>query len=228
MPRKTLWALLVACALTTAGCESMSWEAGAPTATHAMAAPQAAAAGFVAEVPAAEQLERKIVRSADVSLQVDDLDEAGREIAQLADASGGFVLSSSRTRYQIKVPARGLDAALEQIEALGEVTGRSLYGEDVTAEYVDLDVRLRNAHAARESYEALLRKAQTVEEILKVEQALRETQERIELLEGRRKYLDQHLALSDVTISLAERRRPGPLQVLWDVVRWPFEKLWWL
>lgn len=169
---------------------------------------------------------RKVIRSADLRLLVDDADVAGRAIRDLAESSGGFVLSSSRLRYQIKVPATGLDSAVDQIETLGEVDRRSFRGEDVTAEYVDLEVRLANAHAARKSYEALLGQAKTVAEVLEVEKALHEVQERIELLEGRRKFLDEHLALSDVDISLREVETPGPLQLVWKAIAWTADLLW--
>lgn len=169
---------------------------------------------------------RKVIRSADLRLLVDDADEAGRAIRDLAESSGGFVLSSSRLRYQIKVPATGLDSVVDRIETLGEVDRRSFRGEDVTAEYVDLEVRLANAHAARRSYEALLGQAKTVAEVLEVEKALHEVQERIELLEGRRKFLDEHLALSDVDVSLREVEAPGPLQLVWKAIAWTADLLW--
>ncbi len=172
------------------------------------------------------QADRKIIRSANVRLDVDDADDVGREIVRIANESGGFVLSSSRLRYEIKVPASGLDPALAAVEGLGEVTHRGLSGQDVTAEYVDLEVRLKNAHAARDAYEALLRKATTVEEMLKVEAALHEVQERIELLVGRRKYLDEHLALSDIDISLREVENPGPLRMAWNALSWLGGLLW--
>jgi hypothetical protein len=199
-----------------------------PSASVGFVARKSMRADSGAPLPEAIQSQRKIIRSADLSLTVEDVVATGRTIEEIARTSGGFVLSSSAARYQIKVPAAGLDDALEELEGLGEVTHRNLSGEDVTAEYVDLEVRLANAHAARDSYEALLRKAATVEEMLKVEKALHEVQERIELLEGRRRFLDEHLALSDIDIHLRERRTRGPLQVIWDVFKWPFQKLWWL
>ncbi len=227
------WAALVALALGTAGCATASESMGPPARSVPVKASLAAglAAGSYAQL---EQVRadsafdgRKIIRSADVALDVDDLDEAGRAVARIAEESGGFVLSSSRNRFNLKVPANGLDDALGRVEALGEVTSRSLSGQDVTAEYLDIEVRLKNAHAARDAYAALMAKATSVEEILKVEQALRETQERIELLEGRRKFLDEHLQLSDLGVSLRETRSPGPLQAVWNGVAWIFGKLWW-
>jgi hypothetical protein len=229
---------VISFAWTLCACQSHAFESTTPSAARGAAWEDAM--GMVSEeaarkrirddgapAPEAAEMQRKVIRTANVSLRVDDVDETGRQIESIANESGGFVLSSSRGNYHIKVPARGLDDALAAVEGLGEVTSRSLRGEDVTAEYVDLEVRLKNAHAARESYEALLRKAETVEEMLKVEQALHTVQERIELLEGRRKFLDEHLTLSDIHISLREERTRGPLQVLWDVVKWPFQKLWW-
>ena len=216
--RRRLASLALAClALLLPACST--YAAGEPAAVR-----HAGASLNDADVSA---LDRRVMRSADLRLDVDDVDAAGNEVVRLTAAAGGFVLSSSRTWYQVKVPAQALDASLATFEQLGDVTHRALTGEDVTAEYVDLEVRLKNAHAARDSYAQLLQKAENVEEVLQVEQALREVQERIELLEGRRKFLDEHLALSDVTITLRERRTPGPLQILWNAIVWPLEKLWW-
>jgi len=236
----TRWKLIlvVALAATATACKSANLEAkydGTSRDSFGFVAAEAARSRFThddsdsaAPMPRAVRAQRRVIRSAKIGLTVDDLAGTGATIERIARDSGGFVLSTSETRYQIKVPATGLDAALETIAGLGEVTRRSLSGQDVTAEYVDLEVRLKNAHAARESYEALLRKAATVEEMLKVEKVLHEVQERIELLAGRRKFLDEHLALSDISISLRERQTRGPLQVLWDIIKWPIEKLWWL
>ena len=61
-----------------------------------------------------------------------------------------------------------------------------------------------------------------------IEQALRETQERIELLQGRKQFLDEHLALSQIDVHLKETRTRGPLMLLWDGAKWLFGKLLWL
>jgi hypothetical protein len=221
MHRSFALAAAAVVALATGACHSgAGW---ADSAAKPAMAREEVSAGLLDAAP----MERKVMRSADLRLNVDDLDGTGSEIVRLTHEAGGFVLSSSRTSYHVKVPAQGLDASLERFESLGDVTHRALHGEDVTAEYMDLEVRLKNAHAARDSYAELLKKAASVEEILKVEQALREVQERIERLEGRRKFLGEHLTLSDVRIHLRETRTPGPLQVVWNVVTWPFKKLWW-
>ena len=81
-------------------------------------------AGFTAGIFSGEQsaAERMVMRSADLSLDVDDIDEAGRDIVRLTAEAGGFVLSSARNHYSVKVPAAGLDSSLERLESLGEVT----------------------------------------------------------------------------------------------------------
>ncbi len=227
---------LVAAALSVA-CSSTALDQWTPASGVAKPAMAPAAEGLYADAEQARQrvredsgaaANRKIIRTAGMTLGVRDLDEAGNAIVALAESSGGFVLSSSRTHYAIKVPVRGFESALTALGELGEVNHKSLSGKDVTAEYVDLEVRLKNAREARDAYGALLRKATGVDEMLKVEQALRETQERIELLEGRRKFLDEHLALSQVNVNLKEKRTRGPLMLLWDGVTWLFGKLLWL
>jgi len=236
MRRTLAWGLLALAAAAT-GSTGCATSAAAPAARAkagmvAVRADRAAeraggtvdAAGPLPEVPS----DRKVIRSADLRLAVDDFDEAGRAIVALAERSGGFVLSASEKSYQVKVPARAFDDALEALAALGEVEHRRIYGQDVTAEYLDLEARLRTAEKARAAYLELLSRAATVEEMLKVEQALAGVQERIETLLGRKKYLDEHLALSTLTVTLVEHHSPGPLKLLWDGASWLVTKLWWI
>lgn len=221
--RRWLGWMAVALLAGLSACASGARSGGADRAAFAMSA---AYEGVVADDAGAQYAERKIIRSADLTLEVDDADAAGREITRIATESGGFILSSSRTRYRLKVPATGLDSAVEFVETLGEVTHKRLTGEDVTAEYVDLEVRLANAHAAREAYEKLLAQATTVQDVLEIEKALSEVQERIELLQGRRKFLDEHLALSSLDVTLREVETPGPLKLVWQGVAWIADLLW--
>lgn len=224
--------ILATLAAVLAGCAS----GGGPGAEMTRAAPAAPAAAMKAEMrglaysdaDSGPAQELKVIRSADFRVAVDDFDAAGAAVVRLAESSGGFVLSSSRERYSIKVPATGFDSALAAVAALGEVQHRGLSGTDVTAEYHDLEARLGSAEKARDGYLVLLEKASTVGEILQVERALNEVQERIESMKGRLEYLKRHVALATIDVWFVEHRTPGPLKLIWDGLVWLGSKLIWL
>jgi hypothetical protein len=109
-------------------------------------------------LPLAEAQPRLIIRTADLTLVVKDTQEALDALTRLAGEFGGFVVSSSASRaaenalegsITLRVEAARFDEALARIRALAiEVRSESVRGEDVTAEYVDLDARMRNLEAA--------------------------------------------------------------------------------
>ena len=124
-------------------------------------------AGEEAEAPPASgvgqaQVDRLVIRNATLSLVVADPAKP-KQIAALAASLGGFVVTSNtyqasvdaagnkimQANLTIRVPSAQLDAALAQMRGLAvEVRSESISGQDVTAEYTDLESHLRNLEAA--------------------------------------------------------------------------------
>jgi hypothetical protein len=77
-------------------------------------------------------------------------------------------------------------------------------GEDVGAEYVDLEARLRHWRAQEAVFLDLMAKAQSISETISIQQQLSVIQEQIEQHEGRRRYLDGQTAFSTVRFSILE------------------------
>ena len=106
-----------------------------------------------------------------------------------------------------RVPSNRFEDALNGVQGMAKkVLSRSLGGEDVTAEYVDLESRMRNLEATRDRLLTLLQKADKVEDALAVNQALTDVQGQIEQAKGRMEYLQKSSALSTISVSL----RPVP------------------
>jgi len=84
-------------------------------------------------------------------------------------------------------------------------------GEDVTAEFVDLQSQLRNLEATRDRLMTFLDRSETVEEALMVNQSLSDIQGQIERAKGRMQYLQQSAALSSLSVSLRSRPAPSPI-----------------
>jgi len=144
----------------------------------------------IAENSAAEQeisendLERKIVMTANVRVRVENLNEADSFIKDLmkrynAYASSTDIDDNSR-HYSIRVPSSAYKAAIDEINGIGRLLGRSESAEDVTLRYYDLEGRLATKKELLKTFQSYLGKAKTIEEILSVEKRIAELQYEIE------------------------------------------------
>ena len=164
--------------------------------------------------------ERMIVRTGDMSLVVEDVTRARDEITQLAVRLGGWVVSSRisgeeeemRGWISIRVPDETFDQALADLRGLAvRVTSESTSSEDITEEYIDLQARLKNAEATESQYLALLEKAEAVEDILRIYDALSRIRYEIEQIKGRMQYLERISAMSLISIDLKPAATAAPL-----------------
>jgi hypothetical protein len=193
---------------------------------------EARAGGFQATYDEAEpappstadvSIDRKIIKTARISIEVTDFDSASSVVEQLAQASDGFVSNSNsyitsdgqkRGTITIRVPAEGFQSVLDEVKKLGEVKSTSSSGQDVTEEYIDLDVRLKNYQRQEERLLVILDNATTVEDLLKVEEQLGRVRGEIERIEGRLRYLNNYIDLSTITVEIAE---PQPITRKWGL-----------
>ncbi len=183
-------------------------------------------------VPAGEDVAygRKVIQTASLQLEVTDIRSAVEEAAGLVSDMGGFVAESSirgrevgrRSGHMVlRVPQDQLDETLEDLRALGEVTGDELQTQDVTEEYVDLEARIRNLKRQEDRLLELLGRADTVEEVLQVERELGRVRADVESLQGRLDYLRDRVDLATVRLSLTEVEKvtgvsPHGFQDLWE------------
>jgi hypothetical protein len=163
-----------------------------------------------AEVPGAPALSR-VIRTAELSVVIprDAFDERFGEAVDVAEAQGGFVADSrslSRSgSLTVRVPAANFDEALHALRALGTIEVESVHGSDVTADYIDLRANLRIARARREVLLGLMADAVSIEQTIRVQNALDETQLRIEQLQGQLRLLDDRTSLATIGLRLREQ-----------------------
>lgn len=220
-------------------------EAEAPAAEPIPAEAIAADVDFNAvETSVSQQTERLIIRNGNISLQTEDTRTAQAKIdAMVAEMAqeGAFVVdrnvsggSSDRSPYinmHIRVPVTRFDEAMNRIADLaveGTTPSRSESGQDVTAEYVDLEVRIESLEAARDRLLELMRNAETTEELLMAEQQLTQREAEIESLKGRQKYLLESAQLSSIYIDLQPYILSQPVDTRWrpaETARRAFDSL---
>jgi len=107
------------------------------------------------------------------------------------------------------VPASNFDATIDALSNLGKVQNVHISGQDVSAQYVDLQARLANEEAQRNAMLALLAKAQTVEQIIMVQNQIGQITGQIEQLKGQINYIDHNVAFSTISVTLTEVGAPA-------------------
>jgi hypothetical protein len=166
-------------------------------------------------------VDRKIIRNGEFAIETKTPTEDQRKLQFIAESLGGFVVTSeyksSTSRSEdstmvnviLRVPSANFQKATDEIVKLGlRVLHQKTTGQDVTAEYVDLEARLRAKKALEAQYFEIMKRASKISDVLEVQQKLTEVRTEIEQAEGRRRYLDNQSALSTINISL---QTPAPL-----------------
>lgn len=121
-------------------------------------------------------------------------------------------IGSTESRLTLRIPTIHLEAALGQIEALGDVLSRNLSTTDVTLQYVDMASRLRNLDKTEGRLLAHLERSGEMAEILSVEKEIDRVRSEIETLQGRMNGLSNQIAFATVEVYLRSTPQTGPIQ----------------
>lgn len=223
-------ALAAAGALAVAGCgsggvsSSTAGGGGAPAAADRRPAELDAAAKGAAgaqtqnqaqnQAPAAQPVpatQRQVVRTAQISVEVDDIYQAAQKARDVGARFDGYV-SDEKTdgdsaSLELKVASGSLDDALTALAGLGpKVLNRSQQAQDVTEQIVDIQARVATQKASVERVRALLSNATGIGDIVQIESELTRRQAELESLEQRAAVLSGQTQLATVTVRLS---RPG-------------------
>lgn len=190
------------------------------------AAPASAGESYdAATAGGAGAVDRKIVRTGSISIQVNDINKSLADIAAVATQFNGYVVSSSQRaddensatgQISIRVPADKYDEALQKLRTLAvKVTYENSNSQDVTEQYMDLKAQLSNYQATEAQYLELLKKAENVKDVLEVQKELSNVRGNIERVKGRILYLERTSDTSLIQVSLSKVKPIG--ESTWDV-----------
>jgi len=189
-----------------------------PPANQPQDADQTAASGDVALLNYQNNSVRMVIKDAEMELVVENTDRAIDQVTQLTADYGGYLISSQSwydgefkyAAIRLAVPSEAFETALTNLRHIGvKVVRETGSGQDVSAEYTDLQSRLTNLEATSARVREFLKAAQTVEESLKVSQQLSELEAQIEQIKGQMKYYEGRTAFSTITVNLTPQR-PTP------------------
>lgn len=162
--------------------------------------------------PPVLQTNRLINRSADMTVRVKEVGQAAAESERIAQRYGGYVESSNvnsdpknpSASLSLRVASKHWVAATQAFRDLGIVLNESSSGDDVTAQVVDLEARVKTLRAEEESLRIILSKAYRLGDILQVKDRISQVRMEIESMTGQAKQLRSLAALSTVTLSLIQ------------------------
>ena len=151
-------------------------------------------------------VERSLVKTAQVSVEVKDVEPVSHQIRATATGLGGFV-SEERTGTDdstlvLRVPADSLDRLVDAIAPLGRITSRYAQVVDATDQVVDLDARVASQKASVDRVRALLSEAKSIGDVVNIESQLTQRQSDLDSLTRRLASLRDKVALSSLTVDI--------------------------
>ena len=158
--------------------------------------------------------EKKIVRNAWLTLKTERFDEAVSALCGQIEQAGGVVESrdisgaknaSRSASLTLRVPSDMLDGVLSGAGEWGEVTREQTSAVDMTSTYTDNASRLESARAKKRQLDALYEKAETMEDIITLTDAIFDVQEEIEWLEGQNRRIDNQASMATLYVTINEK-----------------------
>jgi hypothetical protein len=175
------------------------------------------------EANAEQDQGRKIIRRAELSIETMAVEDAQRRISVIAEAHGGFVVTSEYRQLErsagaapgtvvtvaLRIPAERFAAVMAQLRGInGSLRQEKITGQDVTEEYIDLEARLRSKRALEMQFLEIMKGARKVSDALDVQTQLSEVRTEIERIEGRRRLIENQASLSTIIVALST---PAPV-----------------
>lgn len=163
----------------------------------------------------------KIIYSGTATLETTKFDETIEALEAMIETYGGWVESSSVTGanystvasgsrtsrtadYTIRVPNDKFNSVMETLPTLGNVPSSKVYTENVTSQYYDTQARLSTYEAQEKRLIELLDMADTVSDVIEIENELTEVRYRIESLQTTLRGWDRRVSWSTVTLKVKE------------------------
>jgi len=165
----------------------------------------------------AEAADRKIIRNADITIEVPSTTDAQHRVTSIAEAHGGFVVTSEAKQREsndpaqrtldiklvVRVPSNQFGVAFDEIKNLaGNSPEEHVTSQDVTEDFIDLEARIKTQNALEVQFLEIMRQANRIADALEVQRQIAEVRTVIEQLEGRKRFLENRSSLSTINVSI--------------------------
>lgn len=199
---------------------STSWTGELWDMDHANSAPPEPEEIGGAEIPGSsvyQNPDAKLIRRAELNIQTEQFEQSLEALNRLTAECGGYFESASvygggrrdayadrSGAYIVRVPSEQYSQFLSGAGNLGYVTSKKESSENVGERYYDIETRLKTQRTKQERLLSLLERAETMVDIIDLENALSEVEYQIEMYSSDLKQYDALIEFATVTISLNE------------------------
>lgn len=165
--------------------------------------------------PESNKTEKKIIKDGRIGLEVQHLEPTKQKIDSLVKATRGYYANdrfddsqyASTFSLKIRIPSAQFENFIGALESYqGTVNYKEIKSRDVTSEFIDLETRLANKRKYLDRYGDLLKRANSVKDILQIENEVRQLEEEIESTVGRLKYLKDQVGYSTLDLVLTKKK----------------------
>lgn len=165
----------------------------------------------------AEAVERKIIRNAEITMEVASTTDTQHKVTSIAEANGGFVVTSEAKQREnvdpaqrtldiklvVRIPSTQFGVTFDEIKKLASnMPQENVSGQDVTEEFIDLEARIKTQKALELQFLEIMRQANKVADALEVQRQIADVRTDIEKLEGRKRFLENRASLSTITVNI--------------------------
>ncbi|MCR4754569.1 MAG: DUF4349 domain-containing protein [Lachnospiraceae bacterium] len=168
---------------------------------------------------------RKRIITYNLSVETEDFDGLLNSLEARVESFGGYFesvdtyngskygndyRSSRRSSIKIRVPARKADEFVQFIGDNSNITNKTLSSEDVTLAYVDTQSKRDTYKIEQQRLLDLLDKAETVEDILTIEERLSEVRYKLESMESQLRTYDNLIDYTAIYLNVDEVKQYTP------------------
>ncbi|HWP51966.1 MAG TPA: DUF4349 domain-containing protein [Clostridia bacterium] len=163
--------------------------------------------------------DRKIVKHSYLTLETKEFDTALEKLLAAITQQGGYIESQSingqsltyRGSYyertasiQARIPADKLDGVIATVGGICNITSKSESIDDITDSYFDTEAHLNSLKLQEERLLEILSKAEKLEDVISLEQALSDVRYQIESLTASMRRMDSQITYSYMNMDLRE------------------------
>lgn len=195
-----------------------------PESFYSYSADSSAGQGYITEDSAeivdtkADAQNEKIIKTVELSVETKEYDAYISSLSASVTALGGYVETSSAdfgngyssnryATYTVRIPADKLNSFLVSAGENGTITSKTENQQNVTLEYVDLESRIEAYKTEKETLTDLLKKAESLDNVLAIQERLSEVNYQIESYTSQLKVLENRVSYSTVTLRINEVER---------------------
>ena len=158
--------------------------------------------------------EVKLIKKAHLTLEVGDYHKWYPSLTQLVESGGGYISNSQvsvrKDDYKsgtivVRIPKERFQQTLDGIKKLGKLLSENIDSQDVTEQYLDLNVRLNNKKITESRFKEIMKnRVAKISDLVYIEKELQKLSEEIDRITGRINYLNNQIGYSTINVNVYE------------------------